>query len=399
MPDIELPDGLEGTCDQRFASVATLLASQLESEDHHGVAFSARFRGEVVVDLWGGNRSTPDGDAPWQRDTMSICFSTTKGVAATALAMALERSGTSYDATVASVWPEFGVKGKQDITIRQLVSHQGAVPQIRDEVPDVTHTANWDEMVALMEGLEPLWEPGTANGYHAINFAWLVGELIRRLDGRDVPAFLAEEIAGPLGLDGLFIGTPESEHGRIAPLLGPERSPDVDPDAQLDSVLPKDSVVYKALAPRGDLIGFLNSSEGMSACIPSISGAFTARSLATLYAGLDGEGEVEGVRIMSADQVKEISTVQTERTDLVIPTSVRWRLGYMSGGPNSIRSLGSSPDAYGHVGAGGTIAGVDPQAHLAFGLVYDKWSATEFLGGPRTVQVVDAATRSAQAAL
>ncbi|MEX2394205.1 MAG: serine hydrolase domain-containing protein [Actinomycetota bacterium] len=399
MREVKLPDGVEGYCDERFAPVADVLAKQLASDEHHGVAFAARFRGEPVVDLWGGKRNTPDGEAPWQRDTMTICFSTTKGVAATALHMAMERAGLSYDTPVAKVWPEFGASGKDTITIAHLLTHQAGVPQIREEIDSSDDLADWDAMVRVMEGLTPMWEPGTANGYHAINFAWLIGETLHRIDGRDVPTFLAEEIAGPLSMDGLFIGTPTSEHQRVAPLIAPPPPPGIDPDADLASFLPKDSVTYHALSPRGNLVTFLNSPVGMSSCIPSISGIFTARSLATLYAALDGGGIVDGVRLLEPDTIATISTVQTDRVDMVIPIPVRWRLGYMSGGPTSVRALGPSSDAYGHVGAGGTIAGTDPSTGLAFGFVYDKWAAAEFLGGPRTQGIVDAATACAGAAL
>jgi CubicO group peptidase (beta-lactamase class C family) len=399
MPEVKLPAGVEGHCDERFAAVADVLARQIASGEHHGAAFAVRFKGEPVVDLWGGMRNTPDGEAPWRRDTMTICFSTTKGVAATALHIAMERNGVSYDTRVAEVWPEFGTNGKDAITIRQLLTHQGGVPQIREEVPDCDALTDWDAMVRVMEGLTPMWEPGTANGYHAINFAWLIGETLRRIDGRDVPTFLADEIAGPLSLDGLFIGTPEEEHSRVAPLIPPPPPPGMDADADLASFLPKESVTYHALSPKGSLVDLLNSPVGMSSCIPSISGIFTARSLATLYAVLDCGGEVDGVKLLAEETIATVSTVQTDRVDMVIPVPVRWRLGYMSGGPTSIRSLGPSPDAYGHVGAGGTIAGVDPGAHLSFGLIYDRWAATEFLGGPRTQGLVNAATACAEAAL
>ena len=133
--------------------------------------------------------------------------------------MAMERAGVDYDAPVASVWPEFG---KPAVTIRHVLCHEAGVPQIRGEVPDVWAMADWNPMVAMMERLEPLWEPGTANGYHAVNFGWMVGELVRRIDGRDLPTFLADEIAGPLDLDGFYIGTPESEHHRAVPLIGPD---------------------------------------------------------------------------------------------------------------------------------------------------------------------------------
>jgi CubicO group peptidase (beta-lactamase class C family) len=396
MADAKLPEGVEGSCDERFADVAAVLGAQIASGEQHGVAFAAYHRGEPVVDIWGGRRLTPDGDAPWQADTMAICFSTTKGVAATALHMAMERNGVSYDAPVASVWPEFASRGKDAITIRHLLCHEAGVPQIRDQVSDVTALGDWDGLVHMVEGLEPLWEPGTANGYHAINFGPLVGETLRRIDGRDVPTFLEEELAGPLGLDGLFIGTPPEHHSRIAPLLRPPGADDQDVEA-IYKFIPEDTVLWKALAPRGDILTWLNTPEGMSACLPSASGAFTARSLAKLYAALERGGEIDGVRILKKETVDTALTEQNDRNDLVIMLAPHWRLGFMSGGGTAIPVLGPNPSSYGHVGAGGTLAGADPSAEVSYALVYDLFS-DQLLGAARSMSLVEATVRAAEAA-
>jgi CubicO group peptidase (beta-lactamase class C family) len=391
-----LPEGVEGSCDERFAEVATMLGSQIASGDQHGVAFAAYHRGEPVIDIWGGRRLTPEGDAPWQHDTMAICFSTTKGVTATALHMAMERNAVSYDTRVAEFWPEFAVNGKDVITIRHLLTHEAGCPQIRDVIDDVSALADWDGLVGKMEGLTPLWEPGTANGYHAITFGPLVGETLRRIDGRDVPTFLAEELAGPLELDGLYIGTPESEHSRIAPLLRPPGQEEMDMDS-IYQFIPTDSILWKALAPRGDILEWLNTPEGMSTCLPSASGAFTARSLAKLYAAWERGGELDGVRILSPETIAAATTVQNTRNDLVIMLAPHWRLGFMSGGNSAIPVLGPNADAYGHVGAGGTLAGCDPSCEVSFALVYDLF-ADQLLGAARSLSLVEATVRAAQAA-
>ena len=399
MAEAALPEGFDGFCDERFADVPKLLAQQIANGDHHGLSFAAYFRGQPVVDVWAGNRLSPDGPVPWRADSMTVCWSTTKGVAATALHIAMERKGVSPDAPVASVWPEFGRNGKDAILIRHVLCHEAGVPQIRDQIADATEVGDWEHMVGVMEGLEPLWEPGTANGYHAINYAWLVGETLRRIDGRDVPTFLAEELAGPLGLDGLFIGTPPEEHHRIAPLLRPDEpglTGGEDPDAAYDTMLPKDSIPWKALGPRGDLFSFLDSPAGWASCIPSISGVFTARSLAKMYAALERGGEVDGVRILRPESVETATTVQNDRSDLVIILPPRWRLGYMSSG--SIPVMGPNPEGYGHVGLGGTYACADPKAEVAFGIVYDKFGQTELLGAARGAAVASATVAAAEAA-
>jgi CubicO group peptidase (beta-lactamase class C family) len=394
-----LPEGLDGFCDERFADVANILAGQLESGEHHGLGFAAYFRGEPVVDVWGGKRKSPDGEAPWQRETMALCFSTTKGMAATALHMAMERAGVDPDTPLASVWPEFGTKGKDSITIRHVLCHEAGVPQIRDQIADASELANWEHMVSVMEGLEPLWEPGTANGYHAFNFGFLVGEALRRIDGRDLPTFLREELTGPLELDGFFIGTPASEHHRIAPLLrppAPTLAGGADPDKTYEEMIPKDTVLWKALGPRGNIFEFLDSPTGWSSCVPAVSGVFTARSLAKVYAAWERGGEVGGVRILNPETIATATEKQNDRPDLVIGIAPQWRLGFMSAG--AIPVLGPNFEGYGHVGLGGTYAGADPKAEVSFALVYDLFGQTELLGAARGATVSYATVAAAEAA-
>ncbi len=379
MADMKLPEAIEGSCDSRFATVAELLASQLASGAHHGAAIAIRHRGEPVVDIWGGSG--------WFESTMAVSFSTTKGPAATALHMAIERAGIDYDAPVASVWPEFG---KRAVTIRHVLCHEAGLPQIRGEIPDVWAMADWDAMVAMMERLEPLWEPGTANGYHAVNFGWMVGELVRRIDGRDLPTFLADEIAGPLGLDGFFIGTPAAEHHRVVPLI----APDVD-EAAFSAFVPPDSIAWRALAPDGDIVEFVNSPQGLSTCGPAFSGAFTARSLAAFYATLERGGARDGVRLLSTETLARATTVQNTRPDLVLVLPMYWRLGFMGGG-STLSPAGPNEDAFGHAGYGGSVAIADPKAEVAIAVTLDRLEIN-LLGGDRVAAVVQAAIAAASA--
>ena len=285
-----LPGGLEGECSPRFRAVAELLGRQLDAGQHHGVSVAVRHRGEPVVDLWGGRRLRGDEQVAWSRDTMAVSFSTSKGVATTALHMAMERAGVGYDTPVAELWPEFAAGGKGAVTIRQFLCHEAGVAAIRDQVGSIEDMADWDAMVAMMERHVPEWEPGTANGYHAITFGWVVGELVRRIDGRDLSRFLAEEIAGPLDLDGLFIGTPPEEHDRVAPVHGAETIPE-----NLRSLLPPGHLVWRTLFEPGEMQDFVNSKQGLESVAPAFSGCFTARSLATVFSVLERGGAQAGV--------------------------------------------------------------------------------------------------------
>lgn len=391
--DSRLPEGIDGRCDQRFAAIPQILSSQLASGAHHGAAISVFHRGEAVVDIWGGRRRPvpPAGEAEteWQQDTMALSFSTTKGVAATALHMAMERTGTGYDTAVASLWPEFAEKGKGSVTIRHVLCHEAGIPQIAGLVPDAATLADWDHMTALMASLEPLWEPGTANGYHAVNFGWLVGEILRRLDGRSLSQFLDEEIAGPLGLDGCYIGTPVSEHHRVAALVTPDGVDEG--ERAIASLLPPDHLLHKVLSPRPaeEMNPFLNSSAGLSASVPSFTGVFTARSLGRMYAALERGGELDGVRLLSAETLATATTVQNTRPDLALVVPIHWRLGYMGGG-SGISPAGPNREAFGHSGLGGSIAMADPKAEISVALVLDRIESN-LLTDDRGRKVIEAA--------
>ena len=384
-----LPLGIEGECAPRFAPVAEMLARQLDDGRHHGASVAIRQRGHPVVDIWGGRRYRGEWEEPWAADTMAVSFSTTKGVAATALHMVLERHGVDYDTPVASIWPEFAANGKGAITIRHCLCHEAGVPQIRGEIPDVSVMADWDEMVAMMERLSPLWEPGTANGYHAINFGWLVGELLRRIDGRPLPQFLAEEIAGPLDLDGLFIGTPPEEHHRVAPVHGELFDPET-----VSALIPHDHLLWRALTPDGDGLAFVNSKAGLQSVGPAFSGCFTARSLATMYAALERGGSLGPVTLLNPATVASATSVQNTRNDLVLIMPVHWRLGYMSGG-SFFSAAGPNREAFGHSGLGGSVALADPRAEISMAVTLDRLEI-DLLAGERVRSLVVAAVEAAQ---
>lgn len=379
MPDAALPDGVEGWCHARFAPVARVLAGQLAAGAHHGVAVAVHHRGVPVVDLWGGT---------FAEDTLTVSFSTTKGPVAVALHMALERAGIAYDVAVAEVWPGFARNGKAGVTIRQVLCHEAGIPQIRDQVADVWAMADWDAMVATVESLAPLWPAGTANGYHALTWGWLAGEILHRVDGRRPDVFMAEEMAGPLGLDGCFLGTPPGQAARLAPVAWNPVYGDLTP---LDQLLPPDSLTVRALAPAGDIVAFVNSELGRSACVPAITGAFTARSLAAVYAALERGGALGGVRLLAPDTVAAATTVQNDRPDLVLFAPMHWRLGFMGLG---LDGGGGAGGAYGHAGLGGSLGLVDPRCELAVAVTLDRLEL-DLLGDDRGRALARAAAAAA----
>jgi CubicO group peptidase (beta-lactamase class C family) len=397
---------LNGMVHPAFAEVAESLRRILPAEGAGGAALCVYHRGEKVVDLWAGTRNDT-GDA-WQEDTLSISFSTTKGVASTLLHIYADRGQIDYDAPVQEYWPEFRGGGKEAITVRQLMCHEAGLYAIHDIVEHASEMLDWDQMVHRLSVATPRHEPGAAHGYHGLTYGWLVGELVRRVDGgRSFAELIRAEIAEPLGLHGLFCGMPESELGRCAQLKakgfdGPleqkrERARKVRRNAaRLGGMLSAIGVKYNPLesvdaliAPGMEELDF-NSAEFRKASIPAANGQFTARSLARLYACLAGGGELDGVRLLSEEAVRNAARVQNTGIGRVIPVSMRWRLGY-----HRVFALRArAPGAFGHFGFGGSGAWADPTRGLAVALTVNSGVGTPF-GDARIARISGTAIRSA----
>ena len=372
---------MDGFANPSFGAVADVFTEQLEKTDG-GAALAIFHRGELVVDLWGGLRS-PDGD-PWVADTLAMAFSTTKGVASMALHVQADAGLIDYDEPVATYWPEFAQNGKENITVRHVLSHSAGLHRLRTVIDTAEHMLDWEHMVEALAAEAPAYEPGTKTGYHALSYGWLVGEIVRRVTGRPLNQVIAEDVAAPLGLDGLHLGCPPEERHRVAPLepMGlnipaPLRVAGGLLVSQVGRALSlvrspvNTRRMINALAPRG-MEDVLASEEIMDASIPAANGFFTARSLASMYAVLAGRGTHDGVRILSPETVDQIGEEQNNRRDLVLVMPMRWRLGYH----HILRSAHLAPDGYGHFGFGGSGAWVDPSRELALAMVCNRGSGT-----------------------
>ncbi len=372
-----------------------------------GAAVCVYHHGEPVVDLWGGY--SDDGDTPWQRDTMAPSFSTTKGVASTLLHIYADRGLVDYDARVAEYWPEFGQQGKENITVRQVLAHQSGLYHIRQMIDHVDRMLDWKHMIQAIEQTEPAHEPGTRTGYHGLTYGFLVGEIVQRVSGKKFANLVQTEIARPLGLDGLFIGTPKREHARAATLVFPERTQNLARSSfgsrlevhvsRIGRILRRLGVdsdltsIFDALAPRGISNFDFGSPETLSVAIPAGNGLFTARSLAKMYALLANGGELDGLRLMSRDTVDQASTLQRPTgKNSVIPFDMRWRLGYHG----VFTTRGIPRQAFGHFGFGGSGAWADPSRNLSVAFIVNSGLGTPF-GDTRTARISGAALASARA--
>jgi CubicO group peptidase (beta-lactamase class C family) len=297
---------------------------------------------------------------------------------------------------VADYWPEFAAGGKGSVTVAHLLSHQAGLAWI-DGAMTLGDALAWDPVIEALERQEPHWEPGTDHGYHATTYGWLVGEVIRRVDGRSVGTYLREEVADPLGLD-CWIGLPAEQQPRVAKLAGMladgidlEALGDPGDDPVLGvmaQVLGPDTELGRALfAPGGAFseAGAWNSPEVHAAEVPAANGICDARSLARLYAAC--VSDVDGIRLLTPDQVDEAVTQRTEGPNRVLMgLDVQFGLGFMV--TSSIIPLGG-PRSFGHFGAGGSVGWADPDAELGFGYVMNKMDMG-LAGDVRSTNLVNA---------
>ncbi|MCC7077199.1 MAG: beta-lactamase family protein [Acidimicrobiia bacterium] len=388
---------MEGHAHPDFEAVAGTFRHQL-ARTSGGAALAVFHEDELVVDLWGGLRTEEE---PWDADTLAMCFSTTKGIASTALHVLADRGEVRYDAAVSDYWPEFAQAGKEKTTVRHILTHSAGLHRIRSVIDHADDMLDWDHMTDALARAAPAYEPGTATGYHAMTYGWLVGEIVRRVSGKPVDVFVADEIARPLGLDGLYVGCPESERHRVAPLgpIGVPTHVGPRPLRQLERRLGEVFArflsfvrspvnprrIVNALAPRGIEDFFLGSGL-MDASIPAANGFMTARSLGRMYAMLAGQGTTGGVQLLSPATVRQVGRVQVVRIDRVMVLPMMWRLGYH--GIMTIR--GYVPTAFGHFGFGGSGGWADPTRRLAIAMVCNRGTGTP-VGDLRLLQLGAAA--------
>lgn len=302
-----------------------------------------------------------------------------------------ERGRLDLDAPVARYWPEFAAEGKSAIPVGWLLSHRAGLPALEKGF-SMDGVQAWDPIVEALAGQRPAWRPGTAHGYHARTFGWLVGEVVRRVTGRSLGTFFAEEVAGPLGL-GFWIGLPAEFEPRVARLIPPQPPAGVDPEAlppplrrMLEARSDPDSLSSRALT----LPGLDDNSRAVHAAeIPGHNGIATARSLARLCAALIGE--VDGVRLLSPSTLRAAIRTRSDGPDKVLFVDTRFGLGFMR--DSSFSPFGGA-GRFGHTGSGGALAFADPDKGLAFGYVVNRMMPGLLGADPRHTALIGAVRES-----
>ncbi|ANW19542.1 serine hydrolase domain-containing protein [Streptomyces clavuligerus] len=354
-----------------FEPVRDAFAANFAEREDIGAAVCVYQDGRPVVDLWAGV-TYPDTGRPWERDTLQLVYSATKGATATAAHLLAQRGELDLDAPVAEYWPEFAANGKAEIPVRWLLSHQAGLVALDQPVP-LDEALAWHPMAAALAAQRPQWAPGTAHGYHGRTWGWLVGEVIRRVSGRSPGRFFAEEIAAPLGLD-FFIGLPARERNRLSRMV--YRKPDVDLTTVPEESIPEElrdlvaawrdpnSLSNRAYAVTDPANIDFDSPDVQAAELPSSNGIGTARGLARMYAALIGE--VDGVRLFTPETLALATEEQASGQDQVMLVPSRFSTGYML--PTATIPM-TGPSAFGHTGRGGSLGFADPERGTGFGYV------------------------------
>jgi CubicO group peptidase (beta-lactamase class C family) len=310
---------IHGTHDARFDDVRAALEKNVGSGEELGASLVVDIDGDVVVDLWGGFRDQAQS-LTWDEHTITNVWSTTKTVTSLAALMLVDRGDLDVHAPVAKYWPEFAANGKEHVEVRHLLSHTSGVSGL-EQPAAVEDLYDLGTSTARMAAQAPWWAPGTASGYHAANFGHLVGEVVRRVSGKPLKAFVAEEIAGPLDAD-FQIGAAEADWGRIADVVPP-------PPAQFDlEALGADNVIVKTLTGPAIDASVANTPAWRRAELGAVNGHGNARSVARMLSALARGGTVDGVRLLGPDTIELIFEEQANGVDLGLGIPLRWGIGY-----------------------------------------------------------------------
>jgi CubicO group peptidase (beta-lactamase class C family) len=387
----DVPTGVvEGTYDGRFSAVVDEFVRNYHERDEVGASLCVTLDGETVVDVWGG-AANGETQAPWERDTVAVVFSCTKGATALCAHVLASRGELDLDAPVSEYWPEFAANGKETATVRMMLDHSVGVPAVRGEVVK-GELYDWDRMVSRIESEAPFWEPGTRNGYHMINFGWTVGEIVHRASGKSLGTFFQDEIAGPLGID-FWIGLPEEHEGRVARII-PYLRQKGEPLSAFELAVVQDRASVSSLAVLNTMSFNPNSRAAHAAEIGGGGGVTNGRGLAGMYTPL-AQGGGSLVDRDSVDRMRTVSVATHRDATLCIPT--RFALGFMVSMDNRRTAENESAilgeHAFGHVGAGGSLGFADPSCGLGFGYAMNRQGKGILLNA-RGQSLVDATYRA-----
>jgi CubicO group peptidase (beta-lactamase class C family) len=382
-----------GAVEPGFEAVRDAFEENFTSRGDLGSATAVYVDGRPVVDLWGGTADHVNG-RPWTSDTLSLVWSATKGPAAMAVHLLAQRGLIDLDAPVARYWPEFAQNGKADIPVHMILSHRAGLPVI-DRKVGRQDLLDGKAVVEALAAQAPVWKPGTRHGYHAITIGYLTGELVRRVTGRTLGRYFADEIAVPLGLD-FWIGLPKDHLHRVSRIIEAEASEpgivDTLPEGEIrdtakaygKSVADPNSLTSRAFHIGGFRNSDFNQPDVQAAELAWGNGIGDARSLARLYAATIGE--VDGFRLLSEETLKRATIDRGAAPDAVLVYPTRWSDGFML--PTRIAPW-LSESSFGFTGAGGHVGLADPELKVGFAYTMTKMFGN-LTGDPRPAALLEA---------
>ena len=368
---------IQGECDPQFSKVKETFEKLYREDREIGSCFAVYKDGNPLVDLWGGFQDK-DKTKPWQKDNLVTVYSTTKGVAAFCIALAMEKGLLKYEEKVSTYWPEFASNGKEDITIGMLMSHQAGI--CSPETRNVDDYYNQNLMAEKLAGMTPIWEPGTASGYHSMTFGWLTSELILRVTGKSLGTFFREEVGDQHEID-FFIGLPESEDHRVAELIPFDIVRNENSEQQKVEL----TDAQKSQRNSAGTLDIQNTKEWRQAEIPSANGQGNAGGLAKLYSLIVPEDN--NLKLLKDDTVNQMTTMQIEGRDLVLAVQVRWGVGFILNKHKII--YGPIEGAFGHSGYGGSCAFGDPENKIGVSYVMNRM-LDNFNADGRSIELINA---------
>jgi CubicO group peptidase (beta-lactamase class C family) len=338
--------------------IRKLFERLVEEGRERGLQATAYFQGRLVLDTWAGTQGL--SGKPVDGDTLFPMYSTGKGIASTVIHMLAEKGKVQYDDPIAKHWPEFAANGKGSITVRHALSHTAGLADLPNDF-DPKKLGDWDTMVKWIEQAKPAHAPGAKTVYHAVTFAWIIGELAQRVDGRKFVQIVQQDICRPLGITTLFFGIPGEVESRVAII---EEAPPAPPAADAKPA-PETAPVPKTIMPLG---AWINVPATRRICIPASTGIMNTRAVARHYAALL-PGGIDGVELLPPERVTVAAGVQfpdAKPEAAWVPKA----LGYSVGGPDSI--YGPRTSAFGHNGHGGSTGYADPEVRFAFSFARNR---------------------------
>ncbi|MFW1982948.1 serine hydrolase domain-containing protein [Acinetobacter guillouiae] len=371
----------QGYVDERFQDLAVQFSRLQDGRSENGgAALTVYFQNEKVVDIYTGKKSKTE---QWDEQTLSVCYSTGKGVLATLAHILVSEGFLDYDTPIVNFWPEFAQNGKENMTLRHILSHQSGLYDIRNIIAGAVEMADWQHMLKVMEQATPRFAVATDIAYQALTFGWLVGGVLEKATQQSLTQLMQKYLVEPLQLDGAYFGVPEAELNRVARLIqkaAPVQKTETkssksktkhhktsfsDKLVELTGQNPQDFL--DAMVPKGMRDFSFFSDQGLQAIIPAANGVFSANSLAKVYAMMANKGVWEGKVFIRPEIFAELSQIQSIKRDRVMPIPMKWRLGY-----HRVISMGKrAKQGFGHIGYNGSGAWCDPQRGLSFAYTHN----------------------------